>query len=404
MMKRSIFVCLVLLLLSLCLQAGAELVSNATPAPTPELTVAPGDHSELDAFVAKAFKQKHAAGGAVMVAKDGQLVYEYYYGYQNTKTKVPITRYSYFRVASVTKMISAIGIMTLVEQGKLDLDTDLSEYYGYTIRNPKYKDTPITLRMVMSHTSSFYDGGGMSSGKTSLQYLIDYANRRSSNFLSKKPGTYYRYSNLNGGILGSLMELVSNESINTYMTEHVFQPLGVNCAYNVNFISDTENCCDTYNAKGVIMQGVAYMQRQPYEDTVNPDKHFRITVGSVWARPIDLLRIGMMLEQEGTLDGVTILQPETVREMMMDQNGTGGITISSAYGLNINRMTNLVDGMVIYGDQGLNGGILANVYFEPENNLVFILCSNGCNTNMNDHIAAVSRKIFNKVWAEFVGE
>ena len=365
-MKRSFFFCFMLLLLSLCVSAGAELFADTTPAPTPEMTIGGGGHADLDAFVAKAFKEKHAAGGAVMVAKGGQLIYEYYYGYQNTKTKVPITRYSYFRVASVSKMISAIGIMTLVEQGRLDLDTDLSDYYGYTIRNPGYKNDPITLRMVMSHTSSFYDGGGMSSGKTSLRYLIDYANRRSSNFVKKKPGSYYRYSNLNGGILGSLMELVSNESINTYMTEHVFRPLGVNCVYNVNFISDTENCCDTYNAKGVIMQGVAYMQRQPYEDTVDPDKHFRTTVGSVWARPIDLLRIGMLLEQEGTLDGVTILQPETVREMMKDQNGTGGITVSSIYGLNIDRNTDLVDGgTVVYGHQGMNGGILANVYFEP---------------------------------------
>ena len=89
------------------------------------------------------------SGAAVVVAKDGEIVYEYYYGYADKKSKKPITDSTYFRLASVTKLVTAIRTMQLVEQGALDLDRDISAYLGYDIRNPYHRKTPITLRMLM---------------------------------------------------------------------------------------------------------------------------------------------------------------------------------------------------------------------------------------------------------------
>ena len=70
----------------------------------------------------------------------------------------PFTRKSRFRVASVSKMFTMFTIMQLVEQGKLNLDDDVSKYLGFTLRNPYYPNTPITVSMLASHQSSLRDG------------------------------------------------------------------------------------------------------------------------------------------------------------------------------------------------------------------------------------------------------
>ena len=70
----------------------------------------------------------------------------------------PFTRESRFRVASVSKMFTVFTIMQLVEQGKLNLDDDVSKYLGFTLRTPNYPNTPITVSMLASHQSSLRDG------------------------------------------------------------------------------------------------------------------------------------------------------------------------------------------------------------------------------------------------------
>lgn len=90
--------------------------------------------------------------------------------------------------------------------------------------------------------------------------------------------------------------------------------------------------------------------------------------------------------------------------MMSSQQGKGGITADSIYGLNINLMDNLVKGRRIYGHQGMNGSLLANLYFDPETHFVFAFVSNGIDNSMTDHIASVSREVFKLTWNHFNAE
>jgi CubicO group peptidase (beta-lactamase class C family) len=106
----------------------------------------------------------------------------------------------------------------------------------------------------------------------------------------------------------------------------------------------------------------------------------------------------MLLLNGGELNGVRLLKEETVREMMSSQKGKGCVTIDSPYGLCINRVDNLLDDRMIYGHQGMSGDICANLYFDPQSSLVFAMVTNGCNNKIDDHICAISRKLFAAVW------
>lgn len=367
------------------------------------LTPCLAEEGSLDASLAKVFSGHKATGAALYVAKDGEIVYEYLYGYADRKAGIPVSEDTYFRTASVTKMISAIHIMQLVEQGLLDLDENIGVYFGYSVTNPYAGDAPVTLRQLMTHTSSLSSNGGYTKSSRTLSSLLDDSSKQWNNFHKYAPGSKYEYSNFGAGIMGSLMEAVTGMNLNDTVTSGLFDPLGIDAGYHQTLVDTPENITALYTPEKALMSSRSKLLAQTWDNAVDPDTHYRKTVGAVWMKGRDLCRIGMLLCQGGTLEGVTILQPETVSLMMADQNGQPGITCSSPYGLCVHRVDNLVKGRMVYGHQGMSGGIVCNVYFDPETQFVFALVTNGSSDSMIDHICKISRRTFNLCWQAFSG-
>lgn len=349
----------------------------------------------------QAFRNHKTVGAAVVVARDGEIVYEHYYGSAVAKTREPVTEDTYFRLASVTKMVTAVRVMQLVEQGKLALDQDISEILGYQVRNPYYRKTPVTLRMLMTHTSSLDPHGGYSRESSTLRSLISTDRMKKGNWYQEVPGSVYRYSNFGAGIMGSLMECATGMNIDRNAAENVFGPLGITASYSAGLLPDPENIPYLYNPDGTLADARAKSTGKPWDEEPDPDRHYRITVGSLWMRPADLCRIGMMLCDGGETGGERLLQAETVREMMDEQCGKGGITARTPYGLCIHHETTLLKGKTLYGHQGLSDGILCSIYYDPETRFVFVLCSNGCHNLMENRVAHLTRKVFETAWKAF---
>ena len=137
---------------------------------------------------------------------------------------------------------------------------------------------------------------------------------------------------------------------------------------------------------------------------VNPDTHFRITIGSLWMRATDLCRIGMLLCNCGFYNRVTLLQMETVEMMMDEQRGKGGITANTPYGLCVHHEATLVNGKTLYGHQGLCNGILVNLYYDPETRFVFVFCSNGCHNRLDNRVGKLTRRVFTVIWDVFADQ
>lgn len=353
---------------------------------------------KIDAQLNKHLSNFDATGGAVVVAKDGEIVYEYYYGYSDKKAKEPITENTYFRLASVTKLVTAIRTMQLVEQGILDLDQDISVYLGYNIRNPYHRKTPITLRMLMTHTSSLNSHGGYCNEKSTLSSLISFEHSNRSNWYDEVPGTKYRYSNFGAGIIASIIESVTKSNIDDNLQQNVFGPLNICASYSAGLLPDSENVANLYNTDGSVDQSREVSLNKDWDAEVDPDTHYRITIGSLWMRAKDLCKIGMLLCNSGTYNDVALLQVETVDMMMDEQGGMGGITAKTPYGLCIHHETTLVNGKTLYGHQGLWNGVLVNLYYDPETRFVFVFCSNGCHNRLDNRVGKLTRRIFAVVW------
>jgi CubicO group peptidase (beta-lactamase class C family) len=129
---------------------------------------------------------------------------------------------TYYRMASISKTISTIGLMTLFDEKKFLLEQDISSILGFKVRNPNFPDTPITIRSILSHTSSIREG---TTYDDFLMYTYNQTNPKkipnlkelllpggkwySPTLFSTQPIGYFAYCNLNFGIAGTLIEILS---------------------------------------------------------------------------------------------------------------------------------------------------------------------------------------------------
>lgn len=351
--------------------------------------------ASIDAQVDEAFRAAKTVGGAFVVAQQGEIVYERYYGIQQKTTRVPVTENTYFRCASVTKLVTGIGLMKMMDEGLLDPDEDISVYLGYTVRNKSFMDTPITLRMLMSHTAGLVENASFARQSSILSDMLDVRKKAGANFKKNvRPGSQYVYSNFGAGITGSIMEAVTGMDVSSYMRKTIFEPLHIDAAYTARQIVQPEYIAATYNRDGSLYAAPSYMLRQVYTEEARPDWHYRMTIGRLLIRPRDLARLGIMLCSKGVLDGQRILSEEAVMAMRQEHSpDTDGITEESPYTFFTKRVDTLFDGLRVYGHQGTDEGIVCNLYIEPENELVIAIMTNGCKSTRIDGVMSVSRRL-----------
>ena len=355
------------------------------------------------------FKKYKTSGGMVLAAKDGEIVFSQCYGFANKVGKEPVTEETYFKLASVSKLVTAVSVMKLVENSQLDLDQDIGEILGdpaYHAANPNYPKIALTSRMLMTHTAAINDSAGAFAGMKPLNATLNpKENKKKSGFLKVKPGTEYKYSNYGAGIMGCIIEAVTEKRLSDAARELIFDPMGIDAAYDPHLLQDPEKIVSTYNADGSGNITRSYRLKQKYREEIDLDKDYADSYGGVWIRGEDLCRIGIMLCDMGVIDGRRILEEDTVREMLSSQQGKGGITVDSPYGLNVERVTNLLRGKMLYGHQGMANGVLCNLYFDPETRFVFALLTNGTNVKAKeDRICLLARDLFNLMWNTYANE
>jgi CubicO group peptidase (beta-lactamase class C family) len=151
------------------------------------------------------------------------------------------------RIASVSKLAVALGVLRLVEAGTLDLDRDLSDWLGWKLRNPAVPDRPISLRALLSHRSGLRDA---------VDYAVPLGSALRSTLsnplafdTSHPPGDYFTYSNLNFPVVATVMEAATGERFDLLMRALVLDPLGLDACFN------WPTCSDAAVARAVVLYG-----------------------------------------------------------------------------------------------------------------------------------------------------
>ncbi len=349
------------------------------------------------------FRKSRTTGGSVVVAKDGKIVFARDYGLANVRAKQPVTPETYFKLASITKMVTGIGILQLAEQGRLDLDEDISTYFGFKIANAYHSGIPLTLRQLMSHTSSISENGGYSNERNKVSDMLAADKRRRGNFHDYKPGSKYTYSNFGAGVAGAVMEAASGQSVHSYMAQHVFAPLHISAAYRAGLLPDTQNVVSQYKDGQLLKSANRYI-KETYEDFPSPDTHYRTVVGGFWIRSRDLMKLLIALAGDGSYEGTRLLKPETVMMMRREQKTLGlSVTGDSPYGLFLEHNNTIIKGKTVYGHQGMSEGCIVNAYFEPESGFAIVMLNNGCSMKRQDRVGILARNMINYLYPLYGG-
>jgi CubicO group peptidase (beta-lactamase class C family) len=196
---------------------------------------------------------RELSGLAVAVLRNGELSFEATFGRASIDptgaNDRDLTPDSLMRVASISKTLSAVVVLQLVEEGVLGLENDVSEYLGWELRNPYYPDRAITLRQLLAHTSSIRDAGEsyIIRYPRALQEAFDPTNpdfgerfQIAEDGRDRGPGVFFEYCNLNYGVVATVLEKVTGTRFDELMHERFFAPLDLAGGFNVAGLSEAE--------------------------------------------------------------------------------------------------------------------------------------------------------------------
>jgi len=223
---------------------------NPREQPTPEINNY-RDEEELLQFIESTMQTHLVPGLSISIVKGERIVWEKYFGHANIDEGISVDEGTMFILSSISKTITATALMQLFEDDLFMLDDDIDDYLPIEVNHPDYQGTPITFRMLLSHTSGIKDNWNVMpyyDGDSELElgyYLEEYLTPggefygSNSNFTSSMPGTNNVYSNIGAALIGFLVEEISNQPFNEYCNENIFEPLAMDNAFW--FLSEIEN-------------------------------------------------------------------------------------------------------------------------------------------------------------------
>lgn len=350
-----VFLLLIALQVASCSKSGND--APAPPSPPPPPPPSSTNLVELDANVQIFMSQYNIPGLSLAITRNGKLIYTKGYGFADKDASTPVTDSSLFRLASVSKCITAITIMQLVEQGKLTLNDKVfgaGALLGTQYGNQPYGQhiTNITVRHLLQHAA-----GGW--GNTNSDPMFSNANLNGQELLSwildnrplvNTPGTNYEYSNVGFFILGLIVEKITGKPYETYVREAILQPAGITAMRIAgNLKADKRpNEVTYYGQSG----------QNPYINTIN-----RLGACGGWiASPTDLMRL--LVRVDGFTTKPDMLAPETIQAMVTPSFANNNY----ACGWHVNNSNNWwhtgslpgTSTIMVRADRGFNWAVLTN--------------------------------------------
>jgi D-alanyl-D-alanine carboxypeptidase len=287
------------------------------------LLAATASTAQIDAAITKQVDLQQVTGAAVGVYQDGTLVDLKTFGFRDLAKKLPVDADTRFEIGSVTKQFTAAAILQLQEQGKLSIDDPLAKYL------PSFPHaSEITLRQLLNQVSglpNYTEMAGANMGAFADLMTTSNAKDKIYAYVSKpldfNPGTKWEYSNTNYWVLGNVVAVVSGESYEDYVREHVFKPAGMT---HSGFVSD-ESSFDDF--------AIPYWQGAkndgPTEPAPKMDESWPAGAGAI------VSTIGDLAAWDMALASGKIISPQSFAEMSASGHLTSGKATNYGFGLEV---------------------------------------------------------------------
>jgi len=355
-------------------------------------------------------KKFDVVNASITIIKDNEKT-NYTYGFQDKSKGTILKSECIFRIASISKSVLAIGAMHLKEEGLLDLDEDISTYLGFMVRNPNHPDKKITMRMLMTQTSSITDGfddedlsydGDRVDGYNGVngrylnvplkEMLTPSDSKYYSNltFDKNEPGSTFIYSNFGCGIMACIIEKITNRNYDEYMQDVVFKKLGVDASYYAYDIKNKDLIVTLYNGD----------KERNKDDFINK-AYKKAKIGESYLGPAGGLFISMSdlskIMKSFWVDEYKVLKNKTIEEMLQ-VNWEGDAQEYKKKGLQLM----ILDGYALfrlYGHFGSAYGLRSMMLFNPKEKTGVCFATSGGNINYRrDLIPEIHYELIKEIW------
>lgn len=267
----------------------------------------------VDSLIAVYMSKNMVPGASVAVVKNKRIVWQRGYGMANLEQFIPATPATIYRLASVSKPITAVAVMQLVEQGKIALDSPIQKY----VPSFPQKKYPITTRLLLSHLSGIrhYNADEFSINRPykSLTEALDIFKKDT---LSHKPGEAQTYSTYGYTLLGVIIESVSGQTFIDYLNEHVFKPAGMIHTSADNPLKIIHNRSAPYDT----------IRTGEVGNSVAVNSSYKIPGGGLISNVEDMCLFMIALQQD------RLLKPSTWKQMITEVKTTKGIPTQYGFG------------------------------------------------------------------------
>jgi D-alanyl-D-alanine carboxypeptidase len=304
--------------------------------------------------IAKQTLSRPVAGISVAVARDGQVVIARGYGMANLEHSVAVTPETVFHIASISKNILAAVVLQLVDEGKLQLDDDVTKY----VPEAPMLGHHVTVRQLLNHTSGIYSFTSLPDAANNERF--DLTHEQVLGLIKDKPfdfepGTHWRYDNSAFYLAGMVVERVTKQEYGAYVREHVFKPLGMSSASLCDARMVVPHLASGYELdRGALVNAAFMTWKLPF------------AAGAVCATASDLLK------WEAALDTGRVLTPSSLALMRTPTTLADGTKIDYGLGTRLGSL----DGHRVLGHTGSGGGF-RNVFESfPDDHLTIVILMN----------------------------
>ena len=351
-----------------------------------------------EAGINRVMQEEKVVGFSVAVVKNNKIIYTHSFGMQDIEKNIPLTDNAIFRIASISKSFSATSIMQLVEAHKISLDDDFSKLIGFKVRNPKFPETVISLRMILSHTSSVNDSQGY--------FSLDAINPAKNPDFAKcynnyEPGQGYAYCNLNFNMTGAVIEKISGERFDQYVKHHILDPLGLYGGYCVDSLDNTRFATlYEYNkdAAKFVAATAAYNPRSEEikNHILGETTPIFSPTGGMKISATDLAKYMIMHSRHGKYKGGRIISKNSSVQMQTKLSDDEG------YGLALETTNKLIPGETMCGHTGSAYGLYSAMFFNSKKKFGIVVICNGCGPSFDSGFNTVIKKAVNTLYDAFI--
>lgn len=338
-----------------------------------------------------ALRRHKAIGGALLLFDMDGVTDHLSYGY--ARRGLPVDTHTAFRLASLSKLVTAAGILAMKERGLIDLERDADLDLPYSLRHPRAPGKAVTLFMLLSHTSGITDGQaytrGLAAGTPAQDIL------RADSHGAALPGEAAQYSNFAFGLAGCLAEAQSGLSLQQGLSRYLFEPLGMDAAFYPALLNSP-----VADARRLLppslkpnFDGARRQASLPAGwDKPDAQAHYTLAQGACCMDAVSLAALGRALMQPG------FFAEETLLEMRKPHASLGNRDPHLRQGLGLFILKDAdISPRELYGHQGMAYGAVNMMFLDPETRRGLISLTTGVSEARTHIMADVNRALL-KAW------